>query len=124
MVYKHLLRACTDASDDELLNGIDSGDLLGRIQEDGGDSIRQSDLTQALDRIAQLQAKLDIRPPVLTYEAQRRRVFLADRAFLFYRKYGAAAWPWQDDSTLDSAIANAPAGEMLTLFDDVIWDNE
>ena len=72
-------------------------ELLNRIhsQEGGGDKIRQSDLTQALDRVAQLQSKLNIRPPVLTYEPHRRRLFLADRSFLFYRKYGKPTWPWR-----------------------------
>lgn len=118
MVYKHLLRACTEAADEELRDGVDSRLLLNRIQESGGQSIRQSDLTQALDRIGQLQAKMNISPPVLTYDADRRKVFLADRSFLFYRRYGPAHWPWKDDATLDTAIASAPAAEMLTLFDD------
>ena len=57
-VYKHMLRAFTGGKSDERLEGIDSRDLLTLIQ--GGESrapIRQSDLTQALDRVYRLQAK-------------------------------------------------------------------
>jgi hypothetical protein len=119
MVYKHLLRAFTDATAAELLAGIDSRELLRRVQasEDGA-RIRPSDLTQALERVAALQVKLNISPLVLTYERQRRKLFLADRSFLFYREHGSPIWPWQDDEAMDAALASAEPGEPLTLFDD------
>ena len=43
--------------------GIDSRELLGRINADKPDpAIRQSDLTQALDRVDRLQAKIGVSP--------------------------------------------------------------
>ena len=49
-VYRHLLQAATDASDQELMAGIDSNVMLQRIwAQAGGNGIRLSDLTQALD---------------------------------------------------------------------------
>jgi hypothetical protein len=87
-VYKYLLQAATDATDQELTEGIDSANLLSLISEHGGKLKRLSDVTQALDRIDRLQVKIDVRPPVLTYSKASRKLFLADRAFLFYRRNG------------------------------------
>jgi hypothetical protein len=115
-VYKHMLRAFTSSKSDELLNGIDSKDLLSRIQEADPDAtIRQSDLTQALDRIDRLQVKIGVHPQVLTYNRDRRRLFLADRSFLFYRQYGSPRWPWERDETLDAALATARVDDQLDL---------
>lgn len=93
-VYKFLLLAATDATDEELTEGIDSAALLARIGEHGGGAIRLSDLTQALERIDRLQVKIDVRPPVLSYSKASRKLFLADRAFLFFRRNGNPRWPW------------------------------
>jgi hypothetical protein len=115
-VYKHMLRAFTSSKSEELLNGIDSKDLLSRIQEADPDAtIRQSDLTQALDRIDRLQVKIGVHPQVLTYNRDRRRLFLADRSFLFYRQYGSPRWPWERDETLEAALAAAQVDEQLDL---------
>ena len=96
--------------------GIDSRELLKRIQTADPDaSIRQSDLTQALDRVDRLQVKIGVQPLVLTYNRDRRRLFLADRSFLFYRQYGSPTWPWEKDETLLAALNSAPAGEQLNL---------
>jgi hypothetical protein len=109
-VYKFLLQAATDASDGDLTNGIDSAELLKSIaKQKGGEAIRASDLTQALDRIDRLQVKIEVRPPVLTYSRSGRRLFLADRAFLFFRRNGEPKWPWQEgepEITNDLAEAN------------------
>lgn len=96
-VYKHLLRSFTAASDLELLNGIDSADLLGRIDERSDASIRQGDLTQALERVDRLQSKINVTPPVITYDRDGRRVRLVDRTFLFYRNHRERPWPWDED---------------------------
>ncbi|MFF0445792.1 hypothetical protein ACFYT4_05105 [Streptomyces sp. NPDC004609] len=94
-VYRHLLEAVTDASDQELLDGIDSAVLLQRIaSHPGGAAIRASDLTQALDRIDSLQLKIGVQPLVLTYNKSSRKLFLADRSFLFFRRHGNPIWPW------------------------------
>jgi hypothetical protein len=117
-VYKHLLRAFTASKSEDLLEGIDSSDLLERIQESHPDPpIRGSDLTQALDRVDRLQAKIGVQPPVLTYNNDRRRLFLADRSFLFYRQHGDPTWPWEKDETLMSLIEAAPDDGQLDLSD-------
>jgi len=89
-VYRHLLQTFTESTDTELIEGLDSAELLNRV----GHGIRQSDLTQALVRVDRLQTKIGISPPVLTYSSASRKVFVVDRSFLFYRRYGAPSWPW------------------------------
>jgi hypothetical protein len=107
-----VLRAFTASTSEELLAGIDSRELLRRIQEQApGATIRQSDLTQALDRVDRLQVKIGVQPQVLTYNRDRRRLFLADRSFLFYRQYGGPTWRWEKDETLDAALKLAPDDE-------------
>ena len=101
-VYKHLLREFTAADTVELRAGIDSKELLGRITSHRGEAIRQSDLTQALDRVDRLQVKIGIRPPVLAYNRRSRRLFLADRSFLFYRQHGT---PRQDGAVRVAALS-------------------
>jgi hypothetical protein len=113
-VYKHLLRTFTHADDSDLLNGIDSKELLTRINSEE-DRIRQSDLTQGLERIDRLQVKIEVQPIVLAYSRSRRRLYLADRAFLFFRKYGEPSWPWDEDQTLSDSIDAVPAMEPLDL---------
>ncbi|WP_104177881.1 hypothetical protein [Cryobacterium sp. Y50] len=96
-VYRHLLQASTDATDPELTDGLDSAILLQRILvQSGGEAIRASDLTQALDRIDKLQVKIGVNPLVLTYSRPNRSLFLADRSFLFFRRHGASNWPWSE----------------------------
>jgi hypothetical protein len=94
-VYRYILQASTEASDDELIAGIDSAHLLQRVSDhQGGESIRASDLTQALERIDKLQLKIGVNPLVLTYNRSDRKLFLADRSFMFYRAHGNQQWPW------------------------------
>lgn len=114
-VYKHLLREFTKAKPDELQGGLDSKELLGRITASGGEAIRQSDLTQALDRVDRLQVKIGVRPPVLSYNRRSRRLFLADRSFLFYREHGTPVWPWNEDAALEEALSAVGVQEPLDL---------
>jgi hypothetical protein len=119
-VYKHMLRAFTKSKSEELLDGIDSRELLRRIQEDAPEAtIRQSDLTQALDRVDRLQSKIGVAPLVLSYNRDRRRLFLADRSFLFYRQYGSPTWPWDKDDTLDAALRTAEDIDQLDLAEEM-----
>lgn len=105
-VYRHLLQTVTEAPDQDLLAGIDSAALLAEIAKHEGDAqIRASDLTQALDRIDRLQAKIQINPPVLSYNRVGRRVFLGDKSFLFFRHYGDPKWPWAMGETLTNDLA-------------------
>ena len=124
-VYKHMLRAFTACSPTELLEGIDSRELLSRIEKAGPKpAIRQSDLTQALARVDRLQVKIGVRPLVLTYSRDRRRLFLADRSFLFYRQYGSPTWPWEKDESWTAAIAAALPGEQLRWNDDEFFPDD
>lgn len=52
---------------------------------------------------------------VLSYNGDRRRLFLADRSFLFYRKYGSPTWPWEKDETLNVAMRAPVADGQLDL---------
>lgn len=107
-VYRYLLQSVTAASDEELLRGLDSAELLRRITSlSGGDGIRQSDLIQALERIDRLQVKIGINPLVLTYSRSGRTISVADRSFCFYRKHGTPQWPWSDE---DLTISNDLSG--------------
>jgi hypothetical protein len=77
-VYKHMLRAFTRSDSEELLNGIDSRELLKRIETADADAnIRQSDLTQALDRVDRLQVK-----PVFGRSSSRTTVTVAGCSLL------------------------------------------
>jgi hypothetical protein len=50
---------------------------------------------------------------VLTYNRSSRKLTLADRAFLFFRRHGSPAWPWMPG---EPEIVNDLAGaEPLTL---------
>lgn len=97
-VYKHILRVVCEAPDDELQAGLDQKQLFYRINSPGIPRIRRSDLVQALRRLDRLQAKIDIRPVVLSYSEASKRVFVVDKSFLFFRKYGAPSWPWLEES--------------------------
>lgn len=96
-VYRHILEAVSDASDEQLMTGLDSAELLLTVNSYTLTEIRSSDLTQALERIDRLQARINVAPPILTYNRSSRRLTLADRAFLFFRRHGSPHWPWADD---------------------------
>jgi hypothetical protein len=66
------------------------------LAQAGGSGIRRSDLTQALERIDRLQANISVKPLVLTYTKSSRKLSLADRAFLFFRRHGSPSWPWAE----------------------------
>lgn len=86
-LYGRIYNELLDASDAELMEGIGFADLLKRMQGRTGKEIRQSDLTQSLDRIEKLQAARKITPLLVSYSKSLRKLFLNDREFLFYRRY-------------------------------------
>lgn len=99
-VYQRILRACIEASDSEICNGLNSSAILNRINE-REPHVRKSDLTAALNRIDRLQAERSISPLVISYNHNSRKVQLVDRELLFYRKYGSPIWPWQEANDED-----------------------
>ena len=92
-VYQRIVRACVEATSQELRDGISRAELLTRIQV-FEPKIRLSDLSAALNKIDRLQADRSISPIVLSYNPSTQRIQLVDREFLFFRKYGAPSWSW------------------------------
>ena len=93
-VYQQILRALCESTDDELVAGVARRDLAARIEMNCPGAIRPGDLTSALGRIGQVQERSKVRPLVLTYSRDARRVYLADRGLLFFRRFGSPIWPW------------------------------
>jgi len=88
LLYARIYNELVDASDAELIQGIDYSILFDRIQKHAGKiTIRQSDLTSALDKVERLQAKKGVTPLLVSYSKDLRKLFLNDREFMFYRKY-------------------------------------
>ena len=93
--YRLILEAFLSADDRSLLKGLTVDEIVTRLQGLGYDLPRSS-LRGALNRIGQLQAKMKITPIVLVYDRTQKRLILVDRSLLFYRKYTADPWPWEE----------------------------
>ncbi len=93
-MYYHLVRVCIEATDEELLRGLDRQVILSRIQAHEPEA-NLSVLSAALSRLNRLQAERRISPPVLVYNSIARKVALVDRELLFFRKYSQSQWPWE-----------------------------
>lgn len=93
-MYRHLVRVCLEASDEELLNGLDRGVMLTRIQSYEPNA-NLSVLSAALVKLDRLQAERGISPPVLSYNNVGRNVTLVDRELLFFQRHTKRKWPWQ-----------------------------
>ncbi len=88
LLYARIYNALLSSSDDELINGISYESLFERIQKEANTiTIRQSDLTSALDKVERLQARKGVTPLLVSYSKDLRKLFLNDREFMFYRKY-------------------------------------
>ena len=88
LLYARIYNELVDADDDELISGIAYSTLFERIQKNAGAiTIRQSDLTSALDKVERLQARKGVTPLLVSYSKSLRKLFLNDREFMFYRKY-------------------------------------
>ena len=94
-VYQHILRVFMEASDTEIYDGIHRDVLLTRVKQ-YEPNVRGSDLTAALNKLNRLQEDRNISPLVFSYNSTSRKLQLADRELLFYRKYGNPVWPWQE----------------------------
>jgi hypothetical protein len=93
--YRHILRALLEFDDKAILAGVSRKDLASQIEQNAPGVVRSSDLTTALRRLGMIQERIHVRPVVLTYSADARHVYLADRALLFYRRFGNPTWPWE-----------------------------
>ena len=89
LLYARIYNELIDAGDEELIGGISRSELFKRMlaHNTSAKDIRQTDLTQILDRIERLQAERGITPLLVSYSRDLERLFLNDREFLFYRKY-------------------------------------
>lgn len=106
-VYRYLLQVVSEATDADLESGLQRNELLGRIKALSAGQIRQADLTNALQRIDRLQAKIAVKPLVLTYSRDSQRLWVVDKSFLFFRKYGTPNWPWEEvDFSVVNDLAN------------------
>lgn len=100
-VYQKITRACVEASDHELRDGITRAEILNRIRR-YEPKIRGSDLSAALNNINRLQTERKVSPIILSYNPITRKIQLVDREFLFFRKYRRTTWSWeQTDDTYD-----------------------
>lgn len=95
VIYGDVLRAVVCASEANLLNGIRLEELPAMIVEAGGGRRTKPALREKLLDIGEAQSGAQIQPPVLAWDQPSNSLFLVDRAFLFYRKYGSPSWPWE-----------------------------
>jgi hypothetical protein len=109
-LYRQIVRACIEAREAELVEGLDRQMLLKKIRkyEPAAD---MTNLQKALTRLERLQVERQISPPVLSYSETSRTVLLVDRELLFYRKYTTKSWPWEDD------YGSVPDAEDETIVD-------
>lgn len=91
---KAVLREIISYSDEELLYGIENGVLVNGMYSPTGQSHHLQALCELLESLAEAQAAMGIRPPVLAYNQHARKVYVADRSLLFFRRYGSPRWPW------------------------------
>jgi hypothetical protein len=89
-----VLREIISYSDEELLHGIDNGTLVDTIYSAAEQTRHQQAICELLESLAQAQTTMGIRPPVLAYNQHARKVYVTDRALLFFRRYGSPRWPW------------------------------
>jgi len=100
-IYYYIFKALAiKLPDEKLIFGIPTSELLTQIQSLSPNTIRQTDLTQALDRIERLQASREITPLLVSYNRSLKSLSLTDREFLFYRKFSGDSFEWNEDETM------------------------
>jgi hypothetical protein len=95
-VYRYLLQAVTGAPDEVLASGIHRTELLKRVRSIAPGNIKLADLTNALQRIERLQVKIEVKPLILSYSRSSQKLWVVDKSFFFFRKYGKPNWPWEE----------------------------
>lgn len=93
-VYRDILRALLGFDDETLLEGVPRRELGAQIEANSPGVVRPGDVTGALKRLDGVQDRIKVRPIVLTYSSDARRLYLADRGLLFFRRFGDPVWPW------------------------------
>jgi len=91
--HVHVVSACATVSDDDLRAGVPVVDLAARcIGPNGRRRYSTADLRRRLEQLADAQSRALVFPPVLSFDAVGDRLFVVDRALLFYRKYSGASF--------------------------------
>jgi hypothetical protein len=90
-----LLRAIVEmCTFDDLIDGVTCGDLFDRMHSLNGVPSDESALGDLLSLLAAAQVTMQTSPPVLTYNEMDRKLYITDRSFVFFVRYGAPHWPW------------------------------
>jgi hypothetical protein len=89
-----VLRVLFEASDRELIEGLQIDEVEKRLAIRVGNSLATGEATSLAGSLLDAQARMAIRPPVLEYNPHSGRVYVADRSLLFFRRYGTPRWPW------------------------------
>lgn len=94
-LFAPMLEAAVDYADDgELVTGIPEARLVQSVKRITGSNVTVADLRLAQGELHAYQDSVGVSPIVLAYDFNDRRLFLADRSFLFYRHAGTPSWPW------------------------------
>jgi hypothetical protein len=112
-IYAHAMAVVLEQDDAMLKAGVPI-DLIYSQAHDRQSRIQKPNLRSALSHFDELQVDEEGRGLILTWDESLSAVIVVDRELLFYRKYQAVRWPWQDliDET-DAAAAMAASGDGL-----------
>ncbi|MEK7524610.1 MAG: hypothetical protein AAB588_06320 [Patescibacteria group bacterium] len=85
LLYARIYNELIDASDEQLIKGIEYPVLFNRIEQHAQSvTIRQSDLTSALDKVERLQARKGVTPLLVSYSKNLRKLFLFEVGFFCF----------------------------------------
>jgi hypothetical protein len=94
-IYAHAMAAILDASDDELVKGLNL-DKIYEVAHARESRIHKGNLRSVLEKFEELQVDSDGRGLVLSYNDATREISVVDRQLLLYRSYSTVKWPWED----------------------------
>lgn len=96
VIYEEMIQVLIEATDDELTAGLSLRSLCDKMNSKFNRKRAPSDLRGNLERISEKQSRLEIEPAVLAWDQSTGRLFLVDRDFLFFRRYGRPVWSWEE----------------------------
>lgn len=94
-IYAHAIAVVLDQSDQMLVDGVPF-DLVYEQAHARQPRIQKPNLRTVLGHFDELQVDKDGRGLILSWDETANAVIVVDRELLFYRKYQAVRWPWQD----------------------------
>jgi hypothetical protein len=102
IAYRRMLPTVSEVPDRSLLSGLSGDELFREMDSLGYQNVALKDLLRSLAAMDELQVEMGVKPPVFAYHEHTQKLYISDRSFLFFRKYGAPRWPWdEDDFDLD-----------------------